>query len=237
MREKMKSVQLSKRLNEVAKYITENARLADIGSDHAYLPCSLVQENVISFAVAGEVVKGPFERAQKEVCSRGLDNKIDVRLGDGLNVIHPEDRIDTLTICGMGGVLIRQILESGLNKGKIDGSECLVLQPNVGEEELRYFLKEHKYKIISEELIEENDKLYEIIVAKPSNHSPEYSEKELRYGPYLLKEKSPLFLKKWTKEKEKLEYIKQQIERSSNDQNEKLKQITTQIKEIEELIK
>jgi tRNA (adenine22-N1)-methyltransferase len=137
----------------------------------------------------------------------------------------------------MGGVLIRQILESGLNKGKIDGSQHLILQPNVGEEELRYFLKENNYQIVSEELIEENDKLYEIIVAKPSNHSPEYSENELRYGPYLLKEKSSLFIKKWTKEKEKLEFVKQQIERSSNDQSEKLKQLTTQINEIEELIK
>jgi tRNA (adenine22-N1)-methyltransferase len=233
----MENFDLSKRLEKVAQYVNKGARLADIGSDHAYLPCALAEKEYISFAVAGEVVQGPFKRAQQEVRSRGLEKIIDVRLGDGLDVLLSDDRINTVTICGMGGVLIRQILESGLNKGKIAGSQHLILQPNVGEEELRYFLKENNYQIVSEELIEENDKLYEIIVAKPSNHSPEYSENELRYGPYLLKEKSSLFIKKWTKEKEKLEFVKQQIERSSNDQSEKLKQLTTQINEIEELIK
>lgn len=233
----MDTVQLSKRLNEVAQYVKQEARLADIGSDHAYLPCALVEQGRINLAVAGEVVNGPFKRAQKEVMSRGLEKQIDVRLGDGLDVIQPEDKITTITICGMGGVLIRQILEKGLKNEKIDGSECLILQPNVGEEKLRKFLVENDYDIMAEKIVEENDKLYEIIAAEPAKDSIHYSEKELRYGPHLLKERSSLFLKKCRLEKEKLTMIKQQIERSQKDQSEKLQQITTQIQEIEELIK
>lgn len=233
----MEPVQLSKRLNEVAKYVKKEARVADIGSDHAYLPCALVEQGTISFAVAGEVVKGPFERAQQEVRSRGLEEKIEVRLGDGLEVVQKEDKINTVTICGMGGLLIRDILQRGKKQGKIDGSEALILQPNVGEEALRSYLKEISYRIVDERIIEENKKIYEIIVAEPSDERVNYSAEELRYGPFLIKEKSDLFKKKWAQEIQKLTYIKSQLEQSNQDQSEKISELSQQMKEIQELIK
>lgn len=232
----MEAVQLSKRLDSVAKYVEDGARLADIGSDHAYLPCALIEQSKIEFAVAGEVVKGPFDRAKKEVSIRGLEKAIDVRFGNGMDVVKEEDRINTVTVCGMGGTLIQQILANGLEHEILKGAEKLILQPNVGEYTLRKYLQEKQYVLTAEEILEENDKIYEIVVVEPSDKKIQYTEKELRYGPYLLKEKSDIFVRKWTKEREKLLFVKKQIEHSKKDQGNKIKEISERIREIEEVI-
>lgn len=127
----MNEQSLSLRLTRVGEQIPDQARLADIGSDHAYLPVALMLQNKIQYAVAGEVVKGPFESASRQV-KNGLSDKITVRLADGLAAIQPDDQIDTVVIAGMGGTLIRTILENGKSQQKITGKERLVLQPNVG---------------------------------------------------------------------------------------------------------
>lgn len=233
----MEAVKLSKRLNSVAKYVENGSRLADIGSDHAYLPCALVEQNKIEFAVAGEVVHGPYERAQKEVRIRELEKSIDVRFGDGLDVVEGVDKINTVTICGMGGTLIKDILIRGFEQLHLKGTEKLILQPNVGEQIVRRFLQEKQYVITAEEILEENGKIYEIIVAESSDNPIFYTEKELRYGPYLVNEKSEIFLKKWRFEKEKLTFVKEQIEQSNKDQTDKLSEISENLEEIEELIR
>ena len=109
----MNEIKLSKRLKAVADYVDNGARLADIGSDHAYLPTYLMQELVIDFAVAGEVVKGPFEIAKNHVAEADLSDRIVVRLANGLGAIENTDKIDTIVIAGMGGILISEILEAG----------------------------------------------------------------------------------------------------------------------------
>ena len=109
----MNENQLSKRLATVGDLIPRGSRLADIGSDHAYLPVALMLENKLSFAVAGEVVEGPYQSAKTQVSKSNLTDKIIVRLANGLDAIEPEDQIDVISICGMGGTLIRDILEAG----------------------------------------------------------------------------------------------------------------------------
>lgn len=157
---------LSDRLACVGAQIPDQARFADIGSDHAYLPVALMLQNKISYAVAGEVVQGPYDSASKQVRKNGLADKIVVRLADGLDAIQPEDNIDTVVIAGMGGTLIRSILEEGSRKNRLAGVKRLVLQPNVGERTLREWLVSNNFIIIHEVLLEENDKNYEIIVAE-----------------------------------------------------------------------
>lgn len=192
----MNAKKLSERLRTVASFVDENTILADIGSDHAYLPCYLVHEGIITKAIAGEVVKGPFESAQKQVRSEGLEENIEVRFGNGLAVILEEDNVETVTIAGMGGPLIASILETG--KEKLTKVETLILQPNIHAKAIREWAIEEKWKIEKEVILEEHDKIYEILVLKKGMMN--LSDKELLVGPILCKEKSPIFQKKWNNE-------------------------------------
>lgn len=193
---------LSKRLATVASYVPAGARMADIGSDHAYLPAALALQKKISYAVAGEVVKGPYENAVSEIKGHGLTDLIKPRLADGLAAITPADRIDTVVVAGMGGALIAEILERG--KDRLQGVRRLVLQPNVGEGRLRRWLMDNRYQIMAEQIVAEDDHIYEIIVAEPSVVSFRYSDYELMFGPRLLEKKGPVFTAKWR------DYIKRQ---------------------------
>lgn len=192
----MNAKKLSERLKTVASFVKENTILADIGSDHAYLPCFLVHEGIISKAIAGEVVKGPFESAKKQVISEGLQENIDVRFGNGLEVISDEDNVQTITIAGMGGPLIASILESG--KEKLSTVDTLILQPNIHAKAIREWAIQEHWKIEQEVILEEHDKIYEILVLKKG--IMKLSDKELLVGPILSKEKSPIYLKKWSNE-------------------------------------
>lgn len=186
---------LSKRLATVASYVPMGARMADIGSDHAYLPAALALQKKISYAVAGEVVKGPYENAVSEIKGHGLTDLIKPRLADGLDAITSADQIDTVVIAGMGGTLIAEILERG--KDRLQGVRRLVLQPNVGESRLRRWLMDNRYQIMAEQIVAEDDHIYEIIVAEPSPVPFCYSDYELMFGPLLLEKKGPVFTAKW----------------------------------------
>ena len=230
----MNEQSLSLRLTRVGEQIPDQARLADIGSDHAYLPVALMLQNKIQYAVAGEVVKGPFESASRQVEKNGLSDKITVRLADGLAAIQPEDQIDTVVIAGMGGTLIRTILENGKSQQKITGKERLVLQPNVGERTLREWLQENNYMILHEELIEENHKNYEIIVAEEG--SKIYTPQELFFGPCLLKEKNLVFYKKWAHELQQREIVLQELEKAAIPPQDKISELNEQIDWIKEVL-
>ena len=145
----MNANQLSKRLAAAARFVPNDARLADIGSDHAYLPVYLVKEGIIDYAIAGEVVEGPYQSAITEISEQKLTTNIEARLGDGLEVVQPEDQIDVVTICGMGGKLIAEILARGLNNQHFNQFPLLVLQPNVWEPGLRKWLLNHQYDIVA----------------------------------------------------------------------------------------
>ena len=92
-------------------FILKEGTLADIGSDHAYLPIYAIQNKICNSAIAGEVIKGPYKAALNNVAENNLGDSIEVRLGDGLAVINHDDEIDNITICGMGGPLIAKILK------------------------------------------------------------------------------------------------------------------------------
>ena len=97
------TVELSPRLKTVASFIEGVTLLCDVGSDHAYLPVYAIQQELITSAIAGEVVKGPFESAQQTVQDYVLTDKISVRLGDGLDVVTSKDEVAAISICGLGG--------------------------------------------------------------------------------------------------------------------------------------
>ncbi len=182
------------RLERVATHVPAGARLADIGSDHGYLPVALLNRGAISAAVAGEVALTPFYAAERTVRENDLDQQISVRLADGLAAIEPADGITAISLCGMGGETIRDILESG--KARLSGQERLILQPNGGEQPLRVWLMEHGYRILDEEVLRENRFDYEIIVAERSEPVT-YTAEQLYFGPIQMQTRSPAFLLKW----------------------------------------
>jgi tRNA (adenine22-N1)-methyltransferase len=182
------------RLERVAAHVPVGARLADIGSDHCYLPVALINRGVVTAAVAGEVALKPFRAAQRTVHENDLDLRITVRLASGLAAIEPDDGITAISLCGMGGERIRDILDSG--RAQLRGDERLILQPNGDEQVLRQWLMENGYRILCEELLQENRFYYEIIVAERSTPVV-YSVEELYFGPLQLQQRSPVFLAKW----------------------------------------
>lgn len=214
---------LSARLACVASLVPAGARVADIGSDHAYLPAALVLDGKIDFAIAGEVVKGPYENAVHEIKDHQLEGKVIPRLADGLAAIELADKVDTITIAGMGGSLIASILEKG--KDKLTEIKRLVLQPNVGESQLREWLMNNHYQIMTEKIIEEDNHIYEIIVAEPSVVPFRYSKYELDFGPFLLENKGPVFRKKWQEYLQREAHVIDQMQRAQQPPVKKINEI------------
>lgn len=236
----MNSNTLSKRLDRVAQFVEKHGdipiRLADIGSDHAYLPCNLVLNDAIEYAIAGEVVEGPYQSAQKEVRLQGLNDSVDVRFGDGFDVVNLNDLINLATICGMGGILIRNILEAGVNK--LVSGHTLILQPNVAEPQLRSWLIENHYHIIDEDIIQEHKHNYEIIVARhlPDEEKQVLNDEELLFGPINYQKQSKEFFSKWKSELESTEYIINSIKLATNDKNDKLEELEKKYQRIKEVL-
>ncbi|MGY0252729.1 tRNA (adenine(22)-N(1))-methyltransferase [Limosilactobacillus reuteri] len=225
---------LSARLACVASLVPAGARVADIGSDHAYLPAALVLDGKIDFAIAGEVVKGPYENAVREIKDHQLEGQVIPRLADGLAAIEPADKVDTITIAGMGGSLIASILEK--DKNKLTGIKRLVLQPNVGESQLREWLMNNYYQIMNEKIIEEDNHIYEIIVAEPSVVPFRYSKYELDFGPFLLENKGPVFRKKWQEYLQREAHVIDQMQKAQQPPVKKINEINEFLSQVKEAI-
>jgi tRNA (adenine22-N1)-methyltransferase len=180
----------------VASFVNEGAVVADIGSDHAYLPCFLVHTKKVRTAVAGEVAKGPYESAVKNVRREGLSETITIRLADGLFAIEEGDAVDTVTIAGMGGPLIAAILENG--KERLTQVKRIITQPNIYSRAIREWAVSNGWEIINEHILKEDGKIYEIIVLEKGQAT--YEDLELMAGPFLLASKTDVFLEKWESE-------------------------------------
>ncbi|MCE7794230.1 tRNA (adenine(22)-N(1))-methyltransferase TrmK [Salipaludibacillus sp. CUR1] len=207
----MKKDKLSKRLEKVSHFIKEGAIVADIGSDHAYLPVYLADTGKSPFVIAGDVNEGPLSSAQDQITKHNLKDKIKAKLGSGLSVLEGES-VDTVVIAGMGGPLIASILDN--DKEQLEGVNRLVLQPNVASDHVRKWLFDNGWNLVDEAILEEDDHVYEIAVAEKGNARQNYSsmlEKELWMGPFLLKNKNSAFEKKWKRELAQLEKIDKQL--------------------------
>ena len=229
-------IELGERLTRVASFVPNGAKACDVGSDHAYLPVYLIQNDQITSAIAGEVIEGPYLSAKQTVRDYRLENRIEVRLGDGLQILTKEDDVTAVTICGMGGELISRILEAGYSGGHLNGRERLILQPNVAEHFVREWLMNHSYRIVQETVVEDNHRLYEIIVAEPVGKRVEYTELELKYGPILLKELSKLSVAKWKRMNRKNKEILEQLQKSKTPQHEKIEQFEKAFNELQGVI-
>ena len=219
---------ISKRLELVASFVPQGAILLDVGSDHAYLPIELVERGKIKSAIAGEVVEGPYQSAVKNVEAHGLNEKIQVRLANGLTAFEEADQVSVITIAGMGGRLIARILEEGLDK--LANVERLILQPNNREDDLRIWLQDNDFQIVAESILEEAGKFYEILVVEAGQMK--LSASDVRFGPFLSKEVSLVFVQKWQKGAAKLELALDQIPEKNMEERQVLVDKIQAIKEV-----
>lgn len=229
---------LSERLRLIASFIPEGVFFADIGSDHAYLPRYVCLKDQTATAIAGEVNQGPFNRATEVVQASGLEDVIDVRLGDGLDVIQGEE-VSVVVIAGMGGSLITSILSRG--KAHLKHVNRLILQPNVDERSVRRWLLHNGYVLINEKILHENGHYYEILVAEKNKEQMIYNqnelEKQLLFGPFLLLEKNDTFKQKWQENYKKLKRMIKQMQQAQNLDDEKIEKFQRELNWIEEVIK
>lgn len=155
-------MQLSKRLRAVADLVPGGTVLADVGTDHAYIPIALVEEGKIPRALAMDINQGPLTRAEENIKAHGLEEKIETRLSDGLEKIK-KGEADTVLIAGMGGLLTVRILSS---KREVLGGATLVLQPQSDLPSVRGWLAEEGYAITAEDLVLEDGKYYQMMRAQ-----------------------------------------------------------------------
>lgn len=230
----MNAQKLSKRLEMVASFVPTGAIVADIGSDHAYLPCYLVHKGIASRAIAGEVVKGPYESAVRQVRSEGLTEKITVRMADGLKAIEESDKVSAVTIAGMGGPLIVSILEK--HPQALKTVTRLILQPNIHAKAIREWAIEHNWAIQDEVILEEDGKVYEIVVLQRGQMN--LTEAEILLGPKLMVTKSDVFKNKWSREIANWQRVQQAIEKAETTPENKAKheELTHLIQLVEEAI-
>jgi tRNA (adenine22-N1)-methyltransferase len=174
----MNSPTLTPRLRAAASFVRKNSVVADVGTDHAYLPIALVLEGVSKKAVASDINEGPYLRALSNVRAHSLSEKITALCTPGLDGIEKYSPTDIL-ICGMGGELIASIIEAA--PWTKNESILLVLQPMTHAESLRKYLLENGFSIIDEKIAKE-EKLYQIICAEYTGKVEKYTELELLFG-------------------------------------------------------
>ncbi len=159
-------VPLSHRLRVIADEVIINKKVADIGTDHGYLPVYLVKHKGVSKVIAADVNQDPLNKARIVIQRHKLQQHIELRLGDGLNVLH-EGEASTIIIAGMGGNLISEILDNSPSVAK--KAEKLILQPVQSVQELRRYLLENGYEITNEKLMQEKNRFYEILCTQFRN--------------------------------------------------------------------
>jgi len=185
-------VKLSKRLNSCLDYTKGFYKLADIGTDHAQLPIAAITKKHVSYALAIDNKKGPYEIAKKHVEISKLENKISVILGEGL--LEIDDAVDVVVISGMGGSLIAEILL----KADLKNIRRFILQPNNDSFFVRKALMEINYKIEDEQIISDKNKHYDLIIAKQGKEY--YNNLQLTFGPINLLNKSTIFVDQLNRE-------------------------------------
>ena len=173
-----KKLRLNPRLLKIAQLIPDCKSLADIGTDHAYVPIFALLEGKVSSAIASDINRGPVQRAKENAKAFGLEGKLSLRLGPGLETVKPNEA-ETIIVAGMGGILISEILEN--SKEVVKSAKHLILQPMTAAKELREYLIGHSFTIQKEVLVSEDDKIYNILCVDVGGRS-EYSQKELILG-------------------------------------------------------
>lgn len=228
----MNEKSLSHRLLAISKFIPQGKVVADIGTDHAYLPVYLVKSGRCPLVFACDVKEKPLQAARRNVLANGLSSQIKLRLGDGLSVLQPGEA-QVAVIAGMGGNTIVKILEQ--SPEVLKEIEILVLQPMGDEESLRRWLITNGWCLSDETLVLEDGRLYSIIVCRPGQERL-YAAEVLELGPRLIEKKHPLLPLLINKLEEKYSLILQGLSRSNrHEAQKKVKEIKDRLQALKEV--
>lgn len=230
------AIRLSNRLSALASLVSKGHRLADIGTDHGYIPIYLCQTGIIPSAIAMDIGKGPLQQATAHIKQQGLSSRIRTRLSDGLTALQPGEA-DTILIAGMGGGLVMKILSQGTHA--LTGSEELILQPQSEIAQVRAYLRTHGFRILEEEMILEDGKYYPMMKVVQETASDQREETvqvqvEDAFGPVLLQKKHPV-LKEWLqRELKTVDTVCRQL--AAQPENERIMIRMAQVQEKRQLI-
>lgn len=225
---------ISIRLKTIASLIDKCNKISDIGTDHGYLPIYLIKNGICEEAIASDINRGPIEKALCNIKKEGLEEKIQCRLGSGLKTIKPYE-VDCAIIAGMGGNLIRDILEE--SKDVFKSMKYVVLQPVQNPDILRRYIYESGYDILDEELCFDEGKYYEIMKVKYNNISKSVEDIYYEISEKLVQKKH-LLLKDYVDYKiNKYNSILNYIDNDNNTVSVKLRkaQVENKIKKLEEI--
>ena len=209
-------------MKAVASMVTSGNVLADIGTDHGYVPIFLIQQNRIPKAIAMDINKGPLQRACENIAMCQLENYIETRLSDGVQRLKVGE-VDSILIAGMGGELVIQIISNGMDVCR--SAKELILQPQSELGKVRRFLREQKFKIIDEDMVIEDGKYYPMIKVIPVDEDnlwgslPEDAILPCdMYGPLLLRNGNPSLRKYLVKQHNQLNMILQELEKQPDSE-------------------
>ncbi len=154
---------LAGRLGLIRDMLPAGRCLCDVGTDHALIPAAAVLDGLYERAVASDIRTGPLERAARTIRRHGLEARIALRLGAGLDPIAPAE-CDVIVIAGMGALMITGILEQGAPVAR--AAERILLQPMHAQEKLRPWLRANGYRLLEERLVQEGEKRYQVLAVR-----------------------------------------------------------------------
>ena len=226
-------MKLSKRLQLIADVIDkykQGSVLADIGTDHGYLPCYLVENKIISKAYACDVAKGPYDSSVETIKQYNLQDRVFPLLGNGLNPILNR-KVDMISLAGMGSYLICEILDE--HREYLKNVQVLFLQSNANNDHLRKYLFSHDWIIIDEKMVKDAGHIYEVmVVTSRKNKAVTYSQKDVEFGPVLINNQTPLFKEKWKKQYN----VYKKIQNTLDHNHPRYHELNDKIKMIEEVL-
>ncbi len=223
-------MELSERLLKIEEFIPKCCCLADVGTDHAYIPILSVNNGKCQKAIATDINKGPVIKADKNIREHLLTDKIQTRLGPGLSVVSLGEA-EVIVIAGMGGNLISDILTQDLEKAK--KARILILQPMTHQDVLRDTLSRTGFSIIDEELVKEDRHYYQIIKASAGEGDKYNKKSEYLLGLKLMAKRHPLLKGYISYYKEQLHKVLGRID--SKEQKDRYTEVTSLLYELEEV--
>ncbi|NLK21436.1 MAG: SAM-dependent methyltransferase [Epulopiscium sp.] len=227
-------MKLSKRLYAIASKVPKGSVIADIGTDHGYIPIYLFKEGIIEKAIATDINQGPLNKAAKNIKQHKCEKAIEIRLGNGLEKVNPKEA-DTLIIAGMGGMLIIDILNQ--NPRVVETTKRIILQPQLDQKELRKYLHRIHFKIIHEDIIWEENKYYWVIISEPGNEQYD-DEMYYTFGKVPIENKNPILTKYIKEQLLKSQKVLEQLNKTKTDNTYKrIQEVNKEIKDYKKVLK